>query len=141
MGFASKTLLNSFAVHLGRYFYFPTYGNGILKYDLVTEKTSYITQRNGLMTSAFYDIYKDKYGKMWLNSNYGIVRFNPENDEFRIFTPSDGVQGFEFNANSSYQNELGEIIFAGVNGVNVFNPADIRDNSLAPKVLIQNTDY
>jgi len=137
-GIGSKSSFNSFAVHLGRYFYFPTYGNGILKYDLATEKISYLTQRNGLITSAFYDIYKDKSGKMWLSSNYGIVRLNPVNDEVRIFTPSDGVQGFEFNANSSYQNEAGEIIFGGVNGVNVFNPTDIQDNSVAPKVLIQN---
>lgn len=137
MGLGGKTVVSSFTVHEGRYFYFPTYGSGILKYDIKTQKISYLNQRNGLMTSSFYDIYKDKAGFMWLGSNYGIVRLNPKTDDLRIFTPSDGVQGFEFNANSSFQNDLGEIIFSGVNGVSVFNPEDIRDNSLAPRILIQ----
>lgn len=137
IGLGGKTMVSSFAVHEGRFFYFPTYGSGILKYDVKTQKISYLNQRNGLSTSSFYDIYKDRSGMMWLSSNYGIVRLNPATDDIRVFTPSDGVQGFEFNANSSFQQDSGEIIFAGVNGVNVLNPLEIKDNSIAPRVLIQ----
>lgn len=120
-----------------RYLFMATYGKGIMKYDLKTNQISYIDSRMGMPMNAFYEVIKDKNGMLWSGTNFGIVRLNPKNNQIRVFTPSDGVQGYEFNASSVSVSPKGEIIFVGTEGFNVFNPLEFKDNSNPPTVLVQ----
>lgn len=76
---------------------------------------------------AFYSVFADKKGNLWLSSNKGILRYNIANNKFRRYTVADGLQGLEFNPFAAFQTPKGEIWMGGKNGINVFHPDSIQD--------------
>ena len=118
--------------------YFGTYGNGILYIDLNTEDIGFITSNDGLPNMYLYNMFKDEDDNFWMSSNQGIIKYNPFNKMFRQYTPIDGVQDYEFNSGTADVNDNGFIAMGGLAGINYFNPKDISENSVPPKVIIQN---
>ena len=118
--------------------YIPTYGNGIMVVDLGKQEISFITVNEGLPNMYLYSMFIDDENNIWASSNKGILKFHPEVLEFRQFTPVDGVQEYEYNAGSAWQSRDGDIVMAGLNGINYFNPSKLNENVFPPKVLIQN---
>jgi len=135
----SKDLLSahSFRVIDDKYIFIPTYGNGLIKVDLKAQTKTFLTLKDGIPNLYLYEVYSGTDNMLWISSNYGIIRYNPYTNKYRTFGPSEGVQDFEFNAGSSFQKENHEIFFAGLKGLNYFNPDSIVDNSLPPVVIIQ----
>ncbi len=118
--------------------YFGTYGNGILFIDLNSEDIGFITSNEGLPNMYLYNMFKDEDNNFWMSSNQGIIKYNPYNKKFRQYTPTDGVQDYEFNSGTADVNKSGFIAMGGLAGINYFNPKDISENSIPPKVIIQN---
>src|SRR6185503_19723048 len=69
----------------------------------------------------------------------GLARFNPRTKTFRNFDKSDGIQGNEFNSGASAQTADGRLIFGGPNGINIFDPNAIQDDSYASPIVL--TDF
>ena len=136
-----KKYLNSYqhpgVFHDGK-LYFGTYGNGILYIDLSNEDIGFITSNDGLPNMYLYNMFKDVDNNFWMSSNQGIIKYNPYNKTFRQYTPVDGVQDYEFNSGTAAVNKYGFIAMGGLAGINYFNPKDISENSIPPKVIIQN---
>ena len=86
-----------------------------------------------------YGILGDEEGNLWLSTNKGLSRFNPQEETFRNYDINDGLQSSEFNYNAYYKSKSGELFFGGINGFNVFYPKDIKDNPNIPPVVI--TDF
>ena len=118
--------------------YFPTYGNGILYVNVSNEDIGFITSNDGLPNMYLYNMFKDKNDNFWMASNQGIIKYDPVTKKFRKYTPVDGVQGFEFNANTSAMSSDGHIAMGGLDGLNYFLPEQVSANSTPPKVIIQN---
>ncbi len=57
---------------------------------------------------------------------------------FRNFTKSDGLQGEEFNTGAYAKLPDGRLAFGGVNGLNIFNPAEVLAAGFQPNVYITN---
>ncbi|MCC5929418.1 MAG: response regulator [Cyclobacteriaceae bacterium] len=91
---------------------------------------------DGLPNDAIHSIQEDNNGNLWLSTNKGLCRFNPEKMTFKNFERSDGLQSNEFSYNASWKTRNGEMYFGGVNGFNVFNPLSIQENPIQPKVYI-----
>ncbi|MFC1581871.1 sigma 54-interacting transcriptional regulator, partial [Candidatus Neomarinimicrobiota bacterium] len=92
--------------------------------------------RDGLPGSVINGILEDRRGNLWLSSNNGIARFNPNTLSIKDYDTQDGVQDREFNPNASHMNAKGEMVFGGVNGFNLFDPETIRDNAYLPPVVL-----
>ena len=118
--------------------YIPTYGNGILVVDVSNQEVSYITVNEGLPNMYLYNMFLDKDNFLWMSSNKGILKYDPETLEFKQYTPVDGTQEYEYNAGTAWQSDEGYIVMGGLNGINYFNPSTLDENRLPPKVLIQN---
>ena len=118
--------------------YIPTYGNGIMLVDIQSQELSYITVNEGLPNMYLYNMFIDKDNFLWMSSNKGILKYDPDNLEFSQYTPVDGTQEYEYNAGTAWQAEDGFIVMGGLNGINYFNPTKLDENRLPPKVLIQN---
>jgi PAS domain S-box-containing protein len=97
------------------------------------------TEAHGLPNNFIYGILEDDDGNLWLSTNKGISRFNPETETFRNFDLSDGLQSNEFNRNAYYKSRQGELFFGGIKGLNHFFPGQLKDNSYIPPVVI--TDF
>jgi hypothetical protein len=114
-----------------------SFGYGLLKVDLQKQTLTNLTLTDGIPNLYLYDVHAGKDNVLWISSNYGIIRYNPYTNKFRSFGPAEGVQAYEFNANSSFQTPSGEILFNGVAGLNFFKPESIKENTTPPVVIIQ----
>lgn len=113
-----------------------THGSGLDRFEPRDSTFTHFTENEGLPNNVIYGILEDESGNLWLSTNFGISRFNPVNRTFRNFTVSDGLQSNEFNQNAYARDKNGTMYFGGINGLNIFQPTEIKDNPYPPKVSI-----
>lgn len=116
-------------------FWIGTMGEGLNRFDPVKEEFKVYTERNGLPNNMVYTSLEDKEGNLWLSTNWGLSKFNKVSEIFVNYDTKDGVQGNEFNAGAYFQNRQGEMYFGGMNGFNVFYPAEITLNRIPPRMV------
>jgi DNA-binding CsgD family transcriptional regulator len=113
-----------------------TNGGGLNRLDRETETFTYYTDKDGLPNNVIYGILEDNHSNLWLSTNKGLSRFNPQTRTFKNFDVSDGIQLNEFNAGAYFKSQSGEMFFGGLNGFNAFHPDSIKDNPYQPKMAI-----
>lgn len=118
--------------------WFATEGQGICKYNYETDDFSTIDNSQGLPNDVVYGILDDKYGNLWVSTNKGITKINPETLVSKTYTREDGLQSNQFNYKSSYKSRDGIFYFGGINGFNVLNPDKLTENDYVPPVAITN---
>ncbi|NBB92660.1 MAG: response regulator [Gammaproteobacteria bacterium] len=91
----------------------------------------------GLPDETIYAILPTEQGRLWMSSNRGLIRFNPDTGLSRHFTLGDGLQALEFNNTVGKIGLEGRFIFGGINGVNVFRPKDIELHPEPPRLFLQ----
>ena len=113
-----------------------TAGGGLNRYDLMTDTFSSFTEKDGLPNNVIYGILEDRENHLWLSTNYGLSRFNPQLNQFRNYTVSDGLQSNEFNSNAYAITQRGEMYFGGINGLNFFNPLSATTDTYIPPIVL-----
>jgi ligand-binding sensor domain-containing protein/signal transduction histidine kinase len=113
-----------------------THGGGLARYNPQSNNFTHFTEKEGLPNNVIYGILEDDSGNLWLSTNFGLSKFNPRNLTFRNFTASDGLQSNEFSQNAFAKDQNGALYFGGINGLNVFQPQEIKDNPYPPKLAI-----
>ncbi|MFH2001346.1 MAG: two-component regulator propeller domain-containing protein, partial [Planctomycetota bacterium] len=116
-----------------------TRGGGFNRFDPVSGNFSRFTEEDGLPNNVVYGIIEDDRGMLWLSTNNGLAAFDPNTKRFRTYDVTDGLQSNEFNFGAYFKGRDGEMYFGGLNGFNVFHPANIKDNPYVPNVVI--TDF
>ena len=111
-----------------------TSGGGLSRLDTQTGKATHLTVRNGLPNNTVYGILEDNDGRIWISTNHGLSRFDPEAGVFKNFGVEIGLQGLEFNFTSFHRGLHGEMFFGGTNGLNAFFPNELSGNINAPQV-------
>ncbi len=113
-----------------------TQGGGLNRFDRQSNSFIHYTEEEGLPNNVVYGILDDENGNLWMSTNKGIAEFSPLTKTFRVYDVRDGLQGNEFNQGSYFKNKRGELFFGGINGVNVFSPNSIGDNSYVPAIYL-----
>ncbi len=116
--------------------WFGTQGGGLNRLDASTGDIRFYTDRDGLANNVVYGILEDENGLLWMSTNHGISRFNPDTETFRNYGLEIGLQSLEFNGSSYYRSRSGELFFGGVNGLNAFYPNQLADNMTPPQVAV-----
>ncbi len=112
-------------------------GGGLNKFDRGKNRWTTYTTKHGLPDNVVYGILEDDRGNLWLSTNMGIARFDPQRGEFKTYDTNDGLQADEFDTGAFYKNpDTGEMFFGGVSGFNAFFPEQIKDNPYIPPVKI-----
>ncbi|MCK5462049.1 MAG: hypothetical protein KAI95_03500, partial [Bacteroidales bacterium] len=78
----------------------------------------------------------DSQGNIWISTNNGLGRFNPELEQFRNYDMSDGLQSTSFIWDASFKSHDGRLFFGGNDGLNAFYPEEIVDHVELPKIFI-----
>ncbi len=92
-------------------------------------------EQDGLPNNVVYGILEDGYGCLWLSTNRGLSRFNPQTETFKHFDLEDGLQSNEFNLGAYYKRRNGEMCFGGIHGFNMFD-SNMTVNSIPPRIAI-----
>ncbi len=93
-------------------------------------------ERHGLPSRVVSGILSDAQGYLWLSTNNGLARFNPEAETFRVFDTSFGLQSNEFNFGAYFRSRDGQLYFGGDNGFNAFDPSQIESRAHVPPVVL-----
>ncbi|MCK4836739.1 MAG: ATP-binding protein, partial [Candidatus Aminicenantes bacterium] len=116
--------------------WFGTYGGGLNRFDREKETFIRYDTNDGLANDVIYGILEDENGFLWISTNKGISRFNPKAETFTNYDVADGLQSNEFNRGAYFKDQDGWMYFGGINGVSMFHPEQIIDNSFIPQLVI-----
>lgn len=122
-------------------FWLGTNGNGLFKIDIINENCQQYTVGKNIPNNVVYGILPDSDGYLWLSTNKGLAKFNPKTATSVNFTAKDGLQSNEFNDNAFLKTSDGKLIFGGIAGVNIINPASINTNKYIPPIVITNVKF
>lgn len=114
-----------------------THGGGLNKYK--DGVFTVYTQKDGLANNVVYGIEEDEEGNLWLSTNRGLSRFNPNKigqEAFRNYDTQDGLPSNEFNQGAYFKNKKGRVFFGGINGMVSFNPKEFIESDYVPPVYL-----
>jgi ligand-binding sensor domain-containing protein/signal transduction histidine kinase len=98
--------------------------------------------KEGLAADAIGAIVEDAEGNLWISTTVGISRFDRKQRSFLNLGPHDGTLGTGYWVNGSTRLPGGRIVFSGLDGISIFDPAQVRlpppPHPLATRLLLQN---
>lgn len=113
-----------------------TWGGGLDRYDPRLDTFTHYSHDDGLPNDVVNGILPDGHGNLWLSTNQGLAEFNPHTMQCRNYDISDGLQSNEFNQGAYCRGNDGTLYFGGVNGLTVFQPDSIHQNSHVPSIVL-----
>ncbi|NDV57424.1 two-component regulator propeller domain-containing protein [Bacteroides sp. 519] len=116
--------------------WFSTDRGGICRYNADTDDFTTFSVNEGLPDDVAYKILEDDYQNLWFGTNKGLVKFNPDNGQIRVFTIRDGLLGNQFNYKSALKASDGKFYFGGIDGLVSFNPNVSDKVDSAPPIYI-----
>jgi signal transduction histidine kinase len=127
---------------LSRCFYHDKAGNmwmgtekGLFLLDEKGNVRKIFGKPDGLPDDCIYSIREDRKANLWFTHNKGLTCMT-RSGIFSHFNKSDGLQENEFNTNTYFETNDGELYFGGVNGISSFYPDAISNINALPKTLI-----
>lgn len=117
-----------------------SFNDGLWTLDLANLNNPVITnisKKREIQNVTVYSTLPDSEGNIWMSTNAGITKYNPNTDKYIDFTVADGLQQDEFNRLAFAQCTNGDIAFGGINGLNIFNPKNIKldEQDYTPRFL------
>ncbi|HQY21134.1 MAG TPA: two-component regulator propeller domain-containing protein [Ignavibacteria bacterium] len=116
-----------------------TIENGLNKMTHGKKGFKRYSTNEGLPNNCISGILEDDDGYIWISSNKGISKLNPESGSIKNYDVRDGLQSNEFNPWACLKLKSGKLVFGGINGFNIFDPSVIKDNLNSPEIVF--TDF
>ncbi|OIN55985.1 hybrid sensor histidine kinase/response regulator transcription factor [Arsenicibacter rosenii] len=120
-------------------YWLATRGGGLLRWHKRTGQYRQFTDKQGLSDNTLYAIYEDRFQRLWLPSNRGLMSFHRKTHQVQIYHKADGITDEEFNLLAHLRGDDGQLFFGGLNGVTAFYPDRIRPQKpqLVPLLVTQ----
>ncbi len=114
------------------------YNGGLNRFDKRAETFTYFTVQNSdLPDNGAQGLLCDEQGRVWLSTDHGVSRFDPETETFENYNIDDGLQGLTYNSWAYHKSPYtGEMFFGGPDGLNAFFPDEIHGNPHPPQVAL-----
>ena len=113
-----------------------TDGYGLLSYSPNEDKITWHGEGKEIRNMSINSITQTYDGSFWLGTDNGLIRYNGDTDNYRVFDRSDGLLNNNINRNSFY-NEQNILYFGTIEGINFFNPISVPKNESLPKLTFQ----
>ncbi len=111
---------------------------GLNRFDLATRRAVRYTRSNSDLPNNYINgVLVDDVGQVWFSTNGGLARLDPATDRVTSVGERRGLQGREFNRGASHKAADGTLMFGGLDGLNVFDPAQLRENPYPPEVRLR----
>lgn len=129
-------------------FWVGTDGGGINYFNAGENRFYSINESFGIANNTIHAIQQDKAGRLWVSTNKGLSCISIHNFKLPFdksmfgvanYTVADGLQSNQFTTGASLKTADGDLVFAGINGITLFNPDKIKINDVKPQVVF--TDF
>lgn len=107
-------------------FWIGSRGGGLIRWDRQQNTFRSYTVKEGLSHNVIYAVFEDKYGFLWMPSDFGLMRFQKETGFCRTFLQQEGLPHEEFNRASYFRDKNGRFYFGGLKGFIDFDPHDFQ---------------
>lgn len=104
-------------------FWLGTFGQGLLHWSPGAPSATPYNYQDGLTDEQILAVYPDEYGLLWMPTNNGLIRFDPDTKDAITFTTKDGLPHNEFNLYSHHQTRDGMLVFGIIKGLIKFHPS------------------
>jgi signal transduction histidine kinase/ligand-binding sensor domain-containing protein/CheY-like chemotaxis protein len=137
-GLSSNVIISIFEDAKGN-IWVGTLGGGLNLYDKHKRTFSAYVFPGGSNYSIINSITEDDNGFIWVSTNAGIISFKPNTNNFRKYTISNNLQGYEFFMGAGLKALNGELLFGGHKGFNIIDPYQLAVNKNKHHVVF--TDF
>lgn len=111
-----------------------TFTNGFYKFLSKSNTFIHFTDSDGLPGNTVFGILEVSEDEIWLSTNNGLSKFDPQLKIFTNYNYSNGLENSEYNFNAYYKTRSGDLLFGGLSGFTWFNPKVIQPNQFVPSV-------
>ncbi|WP_428232557.1 two-component regulator propeller domain-containing protein [Flavobacterium sp.] len=138
--FKDKTKYNSIQTILSIYesndktIWIGTDGEGLFSYNKKDKKFSNYNNFPGFKEKSVRAIIADNNGSLWISGGSGLTKLDFKNKKSTHFNKDDGLVDNDFNNNAVFKDGNGELYFGSYEGVNYFNPNEIKKTEKAPSL-------
>ena len=112
-----------------------TIGSGVYRFAPKSGKLDHFTVADGLPGNTIFGILEAANGELWISTNNGLSRYNPQQGTFTNYNFSNGLENLEYNFNAYYKTRAGELLFGGIDGFTLFDPEKILANEFIPPLV------
>ncbi len=112
-----------------------TEGSGFCKINKTGTFKRY-TIKDEMYSNIICNICEDSKGTLWISSTGGLMKFNSETNERRIYRTSDGLVNNHFSYNAQCTDNLGNIYLGTIRGMVAFNPLKLKERNFTPPIYI-----
>jgi len=117
--------------HKGR-IWIGTLGGGVNLFDA---KTGKFTQYTDFPSRDINGMQEDAAGQLWLATDHGLSRFDPDTGSIQNFDLTSGLQSLQFHLGASLKRRSGRLLFGSTDGFYDFDPKEIVLDTYAPPVV------
>ncbi|WP_134149918.1 hybrid sensor histidine kinase/response regulator transcription factor [Flavobacterium sp. 270] len=138
--FSDATKYNSIQTILSIYetndktIWIGTDGEGLFSYNKKNKHFSDYNNFPGYKEKSVRAIISDNNGSLWISGGSGLTKLDFKNKKSTNFNTDDGLVDNDFNNNAAFKDGNGELYFGSYEGVNYFNPNEIKKSEKAPKL-------
>lgn len=137
---ATSILLDGSLIHdilvMDSIVWLGTSGDGLIRFNPETRSRKGYTTENGL-PSNFVNSVTYASGFLWIGTENGLCRFDPESESAQIFSSIPLLSSNSFNRNAHFELSNGQLIWGTNNGVVSFNPETIEQVHSKGKIFLQ----
>tara|TARA_R110002049_G_scaffold9462_1_gene48214 strand:- start:17461 stop:21630 length:4170 start_codon:yes stop_codon:yes gene_type:complete len=109
-----------------------TRGAGMCKYSPLDDTFTWYNKLNNLVEENVNCIEESADGNIWIAGNSGITKLDIKTNTFTNYTSNDGLLSNDYNINSAFIDKEGLLYFGNFQGIDYFNPIDIKINKSLP---------
>jgi ligand-binding sensor domain-containing protein/signal transduction histidine kinase len=113
-----------------------TEGGGLCKLNRNRKLFTVYTDKKGLPSNFVFKILEDDSHQLWITTSRGLVSMNPENENISVYTKANGLLNDQFNYNSGFKDEQGQLFLGSVKGMIRFRPGNFFSSNIVPPVFI-----
>ncbi|MFZ6799107.1 two-component regulator propeller domain-containing protein [Undibacterium sp. Di24W] len=99
-------------------------------------KFIHLRKEQGLQNDLVNKVLEDTRGDIWVSTDEGLAKVNPDTLKITAITEPDGVAISGYWSNSGARLPQGDLIFGGVGGVTVVRPSFKKEYKFDPPVVI-----
>lgn len=101
-------------------------------------EADYIGREQGLVNDMIHSILEDDNGVLWMGTNRGLIKFNPENSFSHAYYYSGGIQIGEFSDDAYYHCPYtGNLFFGGIDGLIYLDKKESALPEYYPEILLR----